>query len=60
MSTSSESALIIKRLTLKVGCVITYPVLYNSLESTCVCVCVFVCEKTKSSTGFRVFYISSE
>lgn len=43
MSTSAESALIIKRLTLKVGCVITYPVLSNSLEKyLCVCVCLYV------------------
>lgn len=38
MSTSSESALIIKRLTLKVCCVITYPALQDALESASVCV----------------------
>lgn len=46
MSTSSESALIIKRLTLKVCCIITYLALCDSLESA------YVCQKITFATGF--------
>lgn len=48
MSTSSESALIIKRLTLKVCCIFTYLALCDSLEGACVC----MLKDNICSTGF--------
>lgn len=56
MSTSSESALIIKRLTLKVCYIMTFPALHDSLESDI----VSVYARRKTSTGFSTSSKSNE